>query len=178
MAQISPESLEEFKKIYCKEAGKEINDKDAYTAASNLVEVFKALMEMDQDQKALERRLVDEPNGFALPAGVSVCRLCDNYTEEPFWYDKWGSKCMRCQEALNKKIVPGYVFKDYDNKRHVTSKDLYSEFGIRYQTLKKLMRQEKLRGRELSGILVFLKNENAEIGRIINNALSTKELFC
>lgn len=81
-------------------------------------------------------------------------------------------KCMNCQAALHKKIIPGYVFKDKDNKRHITAAQLNSKFGLHPQTINKLMRQKKLKARIVSsGPTVFLKSDNPNLPDVISQEM-------
>ncbi|PJE75947.1 hypothetical protein COV04_02220 [Candidatus Uhrbacteria bacterium CG10_big_fil_rev_8_21_14_0_10_48_11] len=47
----SKEAIEEFKKIYKKEYGKELDDKEAYESAYNLLNFFKLLMDIDMKDR-------------------------------------------------------------------------------------------------------------------------------
>jgi hypothetical protein len=85
------------------------------------------------------------------------------------YFDKWGAKCPDCQEALNKNIIPGYVFKDRDNHKHITASELSWRHKLPYQTIKKLIRQNKLKARTIpkSNTLVFLRKENPDLPTLI-----------
>jgi len=48
---LSKEAIEEFKKIWKEDFGKEISDQEAYESGSNLVNFFKLLYEIDQRNK-------------------------------------------------------------------------------------------------------------------------------
>lgn len=75
---------------------------------------------------------------------------------------------MTCQSALDRKIIPGYVFKDSDNNRHITASQLNLKYGIHPQTIQKLIRQRKITPRKIpNGITLFLKSENLDLPVII-----------
>ena len=127
---------------------------------------------MDQAKKALERRLQDEQNGFAIHSEGGTCHSCGTMIfDDDMWYDKWCSKCFKCQEALNKKIVQGYIFKDYKNEKSINIADLSDKAGLYQQTLKKLVRQDKLKARVYKGdrgeLWVFLRKENPDLETVI-----------
>ena len=175
MARISDKLLDEFIEI---SASKGIQYKDRaepYTAASNVVDLVSLLLKIDREEKLREQRLEKEPNGFAMTAHGRTCILCNNsLMDEEMWYDKWGMKCMDCQALLNKKVIPGYIFK-YEGS-YITSSKLGWKYNIRYQTLKKLIRQGKLKARVLkNGTLVFLKKENSDWQKIISQEKGYKE---
>jgi hypothetical protein len=145
-------------------------DKPELTEESlhNLVEYVNLLIEMDQAEKAREARLVDELKGYAIIAEGQTCHGCGaSIFHEEMWYDKWGVKCLKCQDALNKKVVPGFVFKDYKNEKSVNISDLSFKTGMHQQTLKKLVRQGKLRARHYKGdrgeLWMFLRKENLNL---------------
>lgn len=51
MAELSKQSIEEFKQIIKEEYGVEYTDEEAWEASRNLVNYFQLLWEMDQKQK-------------------------------------------------------------------------------------------------------------------------------
>ncbi len=73
--------------------------------------------DMYQIHKQFEARLERQPDGFVFPAEGRICTLCMGGGSGDFWYDKKGMRCMDCQTAYVKKIIPGYVFTDKDDKR-------------------------------------------------------------
>lgn len=159
---------EEFERIANKEGTTFASKAEMKAAADNLVRFLDHLSQMDQEEKARERRLETEPHGFLVDKGAYSCPLCGHWSSDGVWYDKWGVKCLACQDALNKKIVPGYIFKDYRNERHITGSTLSHRYDIHTSTLRKLIRREKLRVREMPiGTLVFLRSENPDIIAVI-----------
>jgi hypothetical protein len=138
----------------------------------NLVEYVNLLIEMDQAEKDREARLVDEPKGYAITTEGHTCHGCGaSIFYEEMWYDKWGMKCLKCQDALNKKVVPGFVFKDYKNEESVNISDLSYKTGLHQQTLKKLVRQGKLKARhyrvDRGELWMFLRRENPSLAEVI-----------
>ena len=55
--QLSRESLEEFKKIYKKGTGKELEKQEACEAASNLIGFFKLLLKIDSGEKVRSKKV-------------------------------------------------------------------------------------------------------------------------
>ena len=82
---------------------------------------------------------------------------------------------MVCQDALNKKLIPGYVFKDSENNKHVTASQLNWKYGLHPQTVKKLVNQGKLKPRVIpKSITLFLRSENPELPDILHAELTRK----
>jgi hypothetical protein len=163
----------EFKAL-CKEKGIYYDTEAEYReAARNLLQYVKLSYDLAREHYGWEQRLKKEPAGFAIASEGRSCCLCHQSVIGEVWYDKWGMKCMTCQEALNKKIVPGYVFKDSDNNRHVTASQLSWKYGLHQQTINKLIRQGRIKPRIIpKGITLFLKSENPELPKIIQEATS------
>jgi hypothetical protein len=176
MATISDESLEKFKKIMKEEKDYVYpTDAEARKAAQDMVNFVELLYDIWREEERRMTRLKQEPKGFALKGEGRMCSLCgDGIGDEDMWYDKWGLKCMFCQQALNKRLLPGYVFKDSKNEKHITATKLSWKLDIRHQTINKLVRQGKLKARVVPGknrdTLVFLKKENPNLVHIVEEA--------
>lgn len=143
---ISKEQLEEFKRIYKKEYGKEISDKEATEAAHNLLGFVETLFELHIKELKRKARLKKEPKGFHLTDGTYSCCICgDSITGENSWYDKNGMKCLNCQKAIDKKKIPAFVAK---NKESWYSKyDIESRFDINRHALNRFVKQGILKPR-------------------------------
>lgn len=174
MAQVSEKHVEEFIEL-SKQKGIIYKTRDeARQAANRLVHFFEILIEIDQQEVRRKRRLEKEPTGFAIPAEGRSCFLCGNYLMDvEMWYDKWGLKCMNCQSALNKKIIPGYVFKDTRHEKSITDSQLAHEVGMHIQTIRKLIRRGELQARRIpGGPFVLLRHENPTLTAIIEKERS------
>jgi hypothetical protein len=149
-------------------------------ARHNLVGFIETLIEMDQAQKALQARLKDKPEGFSIVGEGTRCSLCDRHFYEEMWYDKWGGKCFDCQDAVDKRIVPGSICRDFNNEKHVIATELSYRTGLHVQTIKKLARQGKLKARAFKGqngeVWVFLRKENPNLAEVIQEELRTKDI--
>lgn len=169
MVRLSQKTYDEFKQISDKKGITYSSELEMQQSANNLVRSVELMVELDAEHRSWEQRLEKEPKGFSIPSNGRNCSLCKTGVYGEVWYDKWGMKCMNCQTALHKKIVPGYVFKDKDNQRHITAAQLNSMFGLHPQTIKKLIRQKKLNARFIpNGPIVFLKTDNPNLPDIIS----------
>lgn len=129
MAQLTKEQVEEFKKIAKETRGIELTDKEAWEQANNLVNFFKLLYECDMEERNWKRRLEKEPKGFPMKDSGRNCCVCHVSTSpENSWYDKHGIKCLNCQRALDKKVIPVSITKyENRNKTWFTAYDLQSQ---------------------------------------------------
>lgn len=124
--------------------------------------------DMYQIHKRLEARLEREPQGFAFPAEGRICKICMGGGSGDFWYDKKGMRCMDCQTACNKKVVPAYIFTDDNNRRHITETGLVVRYKADRKEIKKHIKDGVLKPRlidhgKFPPTLVFLKNENPNL---------------
>ena len=170
--QIDDKDLVSFKKSCAKEGIEYKNEEEYRKAAQDLYDLAELLYKVYREDRGRKEKLKNNPKGFAFASEGRMCRLCGNGVKGDMWFDKWGMKCLDCQEALNKKIVPGYVFNDDKNARHITESTLSWKAGIRSQTIRKLVRQGKLSARILpQGTYVFLQKENPDLFGVIETEL-------
>lgn len=172
MITIKEKELDEFIKISKKEGIEYKTREEARDSAQRLMSAYELLFDLAMEQVQWDKRLKKEPKGFAIPSEGRTCSLCKHNIQGEVWYDKWGMKCMDCQNAFNKKIVPGYVFKDSNNEKHITASQLSWKFGLRSQTINKLVRNGDLKARVIKSkthkdTLVFLRGENPELPDVI-----------
>lgn len=147
---LSEKDVKEFQDIYKKEFGKEISFDEAAVSGQRLVDLMKLLMDMDLVERKRKAKLTDSPNGFHLDEGTYSCRVCQRYvTGHEGWYDKHGVKCLLCQKALEKRVIPVSVLKDRDSWYSIY--DFQSYFGIKHQSIRKLVRDGVLKSRIIIG---------------------------
>ena len=144
---LSKESIKEFKKIYKEEFGEEISDKEAFEQGTNLVNFFGLLHKIDVRGKIRKKKLKQHPKGFHLSESETYnCCVCrDSVEGETSWYDKDGTKCLLCQKALDKGIIPPEVCHNNDNWYAIWEFDYY--FNMKAPTVRKFIRQGKLKAR-------------------------------
>lgn len=146
MVHLTQEDVDRFNDTFEKEFGTKYSNEEAWEATHNLVGFFKLLTEIEIENLKRKERLKTEPKGFHLEDGPYNCRICSTYVNgEDSWYDKYGIKCLDCQRAQEKKIIPVSAVKDTDS--WFSSCQLKDKLGIRYQTAQKLIREKKLKAR-------------------------------
>lgn len=126
-----------------------------------LVQYFEILIEIDQSEKARFRRLEQEPKGFSMLGEGRSCSLCKQSNHHDGWFDKWGFKCLNCQNAIDKRIIPGSICRDWDNKKSIVDSALSMELGISINKIRKLIREGEIIGRKIpNGPYVILQKDN------------------
>lgn len=171
--KISDKHLAEFKQL-CEEKGIKYETEYEYEqAAQNLVDFVSVLVDIDMEERKRKARLEKEPKGFSMAGEGRNCSLCKRsvYGEDG-WYDKWGFKCPECQNAVNKHIIPGSMCRDYDNEKCITVSTLSWKTELKYQTIMKLVRQGKIKVRQIpKGATMILRKENPEISDVLNEEM-------
>jgi hypothetical protein len=175
MTQLSQEQIDEFKEIFKKHYGKELSNEEAYESAHNLVNYFELLLDLYLTDLKRKKKLEKYPKGFHLEGEGYTCCICHTcISNKETWYNKNGIKCLPCQKALNKKIIPQSVCKD--DKSWFFAYDLKSEQGLHYSTVQKMIREGKLKVKNIpsesgKGIhfQVFLVKENKEFIKGLRN---------
>jgi len=167
--QISDKSVDEFIKISEKEGHKYKTREEARKSAQHLVGYVDILVKMDTETRRKNDLLKNKPDGFSFPGEGRGCSLCSRHISGDMWWDKWGQKCMDCHEAFKKKIIPGYCFKDDKNEKHITIDRISWKFDIPNPTLRKLVREGKIKVRTVKGnsTQVVLRRENLNLGEIL-----------
>ena len=165
---LSKKFIEEYKRIYKKEFGKEISDQEALEQGTRLVNFFEILHKINVKEKIRKKKLKQHPKGFHLPESeIYNCCICgDSVQGKTSWYDKNGIKCLLCQKALDQGIIPAKVCHDRDIWYAMWQ--LKDKFGFHYQTVKKMIRLGELKARIVLDnnnkpyFYVFLKEENKD----------------
>lgn len=152
----------------------------------------KFMDEWKEKEKALAKRLEDNPKGFHREEAGYTCSICGGSTPAgDNWYDKWGLKCLVCQSAIDKGEIPASLAKNKDS--WYTKYDFERYFSIKGQTLGKWVRSGILNARTVSqygnGVhtQVFLIKDNEDFlppkklleskkGRVMKDGKETIEM--
>ncbi|MDD4290060.1 MAG: hypothetical protein PHH83_02160 [Patescibacteria group bacterium] len=149
---ITDEQITKFQEIYKKQYNKDISREEAYESAQNLLGLVELLYDQYIIDKKRKLRLEKEPKGFHLEGQGYTCHICGNSTsDEDTWYDKYGIKCMTCQRAIDKKIIPASVAKNEDS--WYSKYDLESRFNIDRYAMSRFIKAGILKPR-------IIRNEN------------------
>lgn len=164
----SNETIQEVKTFLEKEQGRELSWEEATEAASLVNNLALVVFKNYMEDFRREEKLKEFPKGFHLERSGHACAICEcSMSTENSWYDKYGIKCMTCQNAIDKKIIPASVAK---NRESWYSKyDLETYFNIKAPVLRKWINQNILKARTVLGkgnavyLQLFLIKENKEM---------------
>ena len=166
---ITDQSLRKYKEILERDSKRKWSDDEVRQASERLTQFATLLIDIFLEEKRKEKKLEEFPNGYHLEDrdGQYHCRICYRYIEgKDTWYDKYGLKCMDCQRNIDNGVIPGEICKD--DSLWFKSWQLHNDLGIHPQTAKKLVREGKLKVRELKNeegktyFRVYLVKENKE----------------
>lgn len=147
--QLSDERIQEMKTLLEKEHSREFSWKEASDAAYNLAGFAEIVYESWQEEQRRKRKLEESPKGFVLDGVGYTCFICGSSThKDENWYDKWGIKCLVCQDSINRKEIPPSLAK---NKESWYSKyDLESSFNLKSPTLRAWIKRGILKARTVT----------------------------
>lgn len=177
MVQLTPQAIEEFKEIYKKKTGEELNDTDATESAQNLMNLVEIIYDVAKEDYLRKQRLKKEPKGFHLESNkFYTCRICgETKNGGDLWWDKYGTKCMDCQANLENKTFPKRLLKGkIPSDNWLISWQFKDKFNIHSSTIRKLVREDKLKSIQLKnseGLIyheIFPIKDNLEF---LNNLL-------
>jgi len=164
---ISDKLIKEYQDLVKKEQGKEISFEEASEQANRLVGLVDIFYNMAVLDLKRHNRLKDEPDGFYLEEDGKKysCLICSRpISGKTGWWDKWGQKCLDCLSNIKKGVIPPEVCKDRDI--WFGAWKLKSEYNIKSQTVRRFIREGKLKVRDLKDeqgdvyYSVFLIKEN------------------
>lgn len=147
MTEITQKQIEEYKKIYKKEYGKELTDEEARETGQNLVRFAELIIEQMKIDHYRKKRMEKEPNGFHLEveSSYSCCICYEHFPGNEMWYDQYGIKCINCQRALDTEVIPKYVCTDPNS--WFADWKVQRKLGIHSATMRKMIRENKLKPR-------------------------------
>ena len=126
-----------------------------------LAKYFDVLIEMDQKQRSLHKRANAEPGGLSMLGEGRTCSLCRNSVHHDGWFDKWGFKCPTCQNAVNKRKVPGSLCRDYNFKKYIPDTVLAFYLGVSVSQVRKMIRAGAIKARRApNGPYMILRKDN------------------
>ena len=139
-----------------------------------LVDYFSLLIEIDQQEKARYAKLKDSPKGFAMNDEGRQCGLCFKpvHGDIPGWFDKWGFKCSNCQDAVNKRKIPGSLCGDYRHEKSIPDTVLAMRLNIGVRTIRKRIKDGEIVGRRIpGGPYMILRKDNPRLTALIKDDL-------
>lgn len=153
------------------ELAKTINDGSTQTISASIKNELDRLAHLVLDlykwESIMAKKLMSSPLGFEFVGDGRQCAVCLG-SDNKMWYDQAGIKCLDCEKAFAKKIIPKYTLKASSMNAYVTDSFLISNMGYSEKDLEVKLSEGKLRARKIEhryrkNTLLFLKRENKEL---------------
>ncbi|MFH1769918.1 MAG: hypothetical protein ABH833_04670 [Parcubacteria group bacterium] len=185
---LSKEHIQEFKDLLEKKKGEEVSWEEAEEGAHNLTRLAELMYDCWLKDERRKKRLEENPKGFHLEGIGYSCSICGGpVSNEESWYDKWGIKCLICQKAIYKKIIPASCSKNKDS--WYSKYDLESRFNINHHAMRRFIKEGVLKPRIVpnsagkSHVYLFLTKDNKDTlppkklteSQLVKNTIDGKE---
>ncbi len=136
----------ELKVLLEKEQGREITDQELFESENWLRGYAELMLDLGIKEAQRQEKLIENPKGFHLEGEGYSCFIChSSISKEETWYDKHGIKCLTCQSAIDKKIIPSTAASDKDS--WYTTHDFEHHFFINRHGVRKLVKEGLLKPR-------------------------------
>ncbi len=140
------ERKEELRKLLEKERGREITDHELFEADLWLTNYAKIIYDFAKTDFQRKTKLEENPKGFHLEGKGYTCFVCHHsVSDEQTWYDENGIKCLTCQDALDKNLIPPTVASDHESWYSVH--DFESSFFMKPNAVRRLVKEGLLKPR-------------------------------
>lgn len=138
--------VQETKLALEKQHGREFPCEEAKQVARGIQAFAGLLLKAAEEEVRRKRQLEKNPKGYHFDKKGYRCCLCDGPASmENSWYDNYGLKCMICQDAINKKVIPGLVAKNKDTWYSKYELEMY--FNLKGKLLTQCLKQGILKSR-------------------------------
>lgn len=140
------ERKEELRKMLEKERGHEITDHELFEADLWLTNFASLMYDLAKSDFQRKKKLEENPKGFHLEGKGYSCSVCrDSISDEQTWYDENGIKCLLCQEALDKNIIPLSVATNHESWYSVH--DFEQSFFMKPNAVRRFVKEGLLKPR-------------------------------
>lgn len=136
----------ELKELLENERGREITNQELLESESWLRGYAEVILDAYLEDKDRQKKLEENPKGFHLEGQGYTCFICINsVSNDQTWYDKYGIKCLTCQSAIDKKIIPASAASDKDSWYSLY--DLEHSFFINRHGVRRFVKEGLLKPR-------------------------------
>jgi hypothetical protein len=144
------DDFQKLKEFLEKEYGRVVSDEEV-SKSTDFIHILADIMVSNTLEQARRLTKLEEyPKGFHLDKTGYTCIICDRAASgENSWYDSNGLKCMACQQAINKRIIPVSVAKNKDS--YYTSFQLDLGFNLDWKIRRRWVKQGLLKDRIIPG---------------------------
>lgn len=128
------------------ESGRILSDSEAEKAYAFIELATEIFLRNCVEKASLLKQLAAMPDGFHYEKPGRTCVICKEQAYgKDSWYDAYGLKCVTCQEAINKKIIPAFIAADTDS--YYTDTDLEINLNISRKLINAFVKTGLLKAR-------------------------------
>jgi len=140
------EHIQTIKNLLEKEHSREFNQEEVQKVHQMVETIASWLIDHVDEQIRRDNLLKKFPKGFHFDQEGYNCSICGNSAlGVNSWYDKHGLKCMTCQKAIDKRIIPSSVATKKESWYSKTELETY--FNIKRPFLNSYIRQGLVKDR-------------------------------
>lgn len=140
----------DLKKLLEKEQGREVTDQELFEAEHWLRGYAELMLDLAIKEDQRKKKLESNPKGFHLEGEGYSCAICGgSISKEETWYDKHGIKCLTCQSAIDKKVIPASAASNKESWYSVH--DFEHHFFINRWGVRRLVKEGLLKPRIIPG---------------------------
>ncbi len=168
LPDITEKKIQEMSELLKNQHGREFSWDESRKAVRDiqvLAEIISVIIEKEWN---LQEKLKEFPKGYHLDESYYRCEICGGCAKgENSWYDKYGIKCMICQLAINKKIIPAIIAKNKES--WYSEYEMESNFNIQGTLLNKYIKQGIFKVRSILNtqnklhLRLFLLRDNKDV---------------
>ncbi len=147
--QSSHDSKEQTPKPPPRDPDKEFDWEKAYKCADGLLRLSELCLDQWKEDQRWERKLKESPNGLRVE-GAYYCIICDHHEREKggHWLDQHGTKCLLCQDAIDRGEIPATVASDEDS--WYSTSDLEHAFAIKAKVCRRWVKEGILKAHTIT----------------------------
>ncbi|MGG9959990.1 hypothetical protein [Ferruginibacter sp. SUN106] len=165
---IRDKEIQEMKEMLQEQHGREFFWEESRKAIHDLQILADISLELMEEEWIREEKLKEFPKGYHLDENSYRCKICEGTAKgDNSWYDKYGIKCMICQNAINEKIIPAALAKNKES--WYSTDEMESYFNITGPLLNKYIKQGLIKERVILNpknkrhLQLFLLKDNKEV---------------
>lgn len=110
------EQIAELRKLLEEKEGREVTDQELFEAEHWIRGYAGLVLDVFLKDEERKKKLEENPKGYHLEGEGYSCFICGtSVSNEETWYDQHGIKCLTCQNAIDKKIIPATAASNKDS---------------------------------------------------------------
>jgi len=131
-----------------KKHGTDVTEEEAEKVLDFVYKMAPIAIKHAMRQLRRDNKLKLYPKGYPLSGKGYTCWLCHHGGDGRMWYDRFGLKCMLCQQAVDQGIVPGEITQD--DTLFYSEFDLGHYFSLKGKALREWIKKGLLKPKTIT----------------------------